>query len=1130
MRLSVVLAIARSEARLTRRLVRYWVFTILAVIFGIGVYLSDALIHWFASSWSGTVAALSPQYLMARYSATFLTMFMIGAVFLGFDTRARDIRERIFEVLDCRPISNLELLGGRFLGILLMGWIPAALLTLVLWIVGSILGESIQSRSLLEFITVMTIPALSLMLGLVFLVSLGVRHRLVAAVILVPMPIVFLFGGFPFPNYLGPVFNITGVFETGYPSDLVWLGGSPWGLAQRAAVFMVGLGLLALAAAIHPRLDGGSRGRRAGAGVLLLVLSVLLVAGEVAKNKRFVDLTERWHEVHAARTGEPVPDLTSIEGEVRAEPGRRLELDLLVSFRSPTDRTLERASFSLNPGLAIEGVATEGGETLQAVFEDGLLDIDLPVPLAPGEETSVRLQARGIPDPRFAYLDAARHPLSMTGRDGALFILGLMPLAFERQYVALLPGAVWLPAPGPEVGRDDVRTRPRDFFMLDLTVDLPEGWLAAGPGRRHEVDDAPQGRVRYRYRPPAPVPEVGLIASRFESRSAEVAGVQMEVLVHPSHAKNLDEFADASSEIVAWLEERLGDAAELGLEYPYDALTAVEIPNGLRVYGGGWRMDTTMAPPGMVLMREVGFPLAHFGGPLWKADDAEDKEGGVARYKRDGLLRFFENDFNGGNPFLGAARNFFAYQTGARGDSGLPLNFTLDTLVSELITGKRGYFSAHIFDRGFEQVINNSMGRLFQGGGRADVVGAVLDAQLSRPAVWDTVLNVSLTRLDPWEDPGRTLDVLSLKGGSIATSIVDGLGRENTGALLASLRSQHLGGSFDREDFTAAGQGMNEDLGAMLDVWLDETALPGFIVEDVRAYRLPDEEDGSPRYQVRFVLRNDEPAPGVVVVRSRAGSGAHAEESTDPILVARQSAVEVGLIRSARPDSVTVVPYLALNRGPFTVVVPAIDEERIERSEPLRGSRPVSVSAQAVGEIVVDDLDDGFRVEETAKRPWWRLGARSGDEETDHGLPVLAFGNPPSRWSRTPSERAYGKYRHTAVVIRGGRGLQRAIFAAEVPGPGAWELDLHLPNKSGQFGLLASKRGTWHLTIEDGADSYDVTFDADSAEDGWNSLGSYELSGGEVRLVLADDTDGRVVIADAIRWRPGSGAAHGGGS
>ncbi len=52
MRIGEVLTVARAELRLTRRLVRYWVFLVLAYLLGIGAYFYYGVLHGFFSSYS----------------------------------------------------------------------------------------------------------------------------------------------------------------------------------------------------------------------------------------------------------------------------------------------------------------------------------------------------------------------------------------------------------------------------------------------------------------------------------------------------------------------------------------------------------------------------------------------------------------------------------------------------------------------------------------------------------------------------------------------------------------------------------------------------------------------------------------------------------------------------------------------------------------------------------------------------------------------------------------------------------------------------------------------------------------------------------------------------------------------
>jgi hypothetical protein len=548
----------------------------------------------------------------------------------------------------------------------------------------------------------------------------------------------------------------------------------------------------------------------------------------------------------------------------------------------------------------------------------------------------------------------------------------------------------------------------------------------------------------------------------------------------------------------------------------------------LRGYGGGWRMDSTMIQPAMVLMRETSFPTAYYERPFEDPERYRDQEGGIPRAKRQMLERFFENDLNGGNPFVAASRSFFGFQTSSEGRGGMPLDHVFETMATRLLTDKQGYFSVHLFD--------NQVGQAFQRAGMQmnspdrvsnNFAEVMIHMLTSTPRVWDTILETSLADLDPWEDPERTINVLSLKGGAMAESLLDNLGREKAGTLLATLREGNAGTHYTREEVAAAGEVIGENLDTWLQVWLDTTELPGFTVGDVQLERIADDEDGSPRYQVLAVIRNDETTDGLIRIDYRAGDRQSGLEqgSGDPILVAGNSSLEVGLVTSSPPRMVRVVPYLALNRDPFSLTLPPVDEERIVEAEPFTGSRDVDWAPAPDESIIVDDLDPGFSVEETSKGSWLRFAQGSSQEvETDQGLPIAqTMFRPAARWSRRSTNTAYGKYRHTMAMIKGGAGDRRAIFSADIPRAGEWELQYHVPalrRRSRGDGGGRGMEGIWHLTIEDGSGTNETTLDLSQVETGWNSLGSFEIADGEVRVVVSDKTDGRLVVADAIRWVP----------
>jgi len=1125
-RLQTILAIARAEMRLTRRLVRYWVFVSLAVLVGAVAFAYYGLLHYFVSAFSATAAVINPRYLVGAISLYYQAFYLIGLVFLGYDVRARDKRERMHEVLDSLPCSNLELVLGKFLGILIPSWVPLGLLALGFVITGWITGVSIEPYSLVTFVTFMIVPAFVFTLGLVFLGSLLLRHRGIAAVVLLAVLGGLVTGMVLSPVWLGPVFDIMGLSVFQFPSDItpMLMDGEGW--LHQLGVLCCGVGLLFFAAAVHPRKDDSSLAGTAGTGLVTFLIGVSLMGSCVLVRHGALNQAAEWRQAHEQRRDDPAPDIDAMNGSVRVDPGRSLQVDLEIVFHAPEGSGLDTALFTLNPGYEVDGVSDAGGD-LDYTFDKGFLEVTLPAGLDPGASRTISMQFHGSPDANFAYLDAAMNFQELSGRDNQMFLLGDLPHIFDPRYVALMPGVRWLPAAGAEIGRNDPTIRPVDFFKLDLSIDLPLGWTAVAAGKRREQDGAGEGRALYRFTPSAPVPEVALVASRFQAYTAEIGGVHAELLLHESHLDNIEVFSDTGGKILEYIEEKLNNGSEVGLDYPYESLSMVEVPNRLRGFAGGWRLDTTLAPPSMVMVRESSFPTAQFAMHFKDASEFEDTDGGVSQAKLDYLIRFFDNDFSGGNPFIGSTRNFFGNQTAPRGPEGIPLDFVFEDLSRRLIVDRQAYFSAFLFDRDMGQTISQSLGQFFSSGGQGDFVDTLTEAATSRTAVWDRVLDVSLADMDPWEDPAATIDVLTLKGGAMSRSMLDELGREETGKFMAALRARKQGSSFTREDLLEAGKETGVDLESWLDVWIDNTDLPGFLVTETDAYRLEDTEDGSPRYQARVTIVNEERVPGLVRVDYRIlRAGGEPDIGTSgPVRIPPGGAVEIGMVASAAPRALSIVPYLSLNRGKFVARLPDVDEESSRDDDPFRGVREVEWQEPDTGIVVVDDLDEGFSVEESGGGSGLRIaGKKSEDEETDQGLPVFQFNQRSTRWSRFANQNAYGKYRHTLAVIRAGKGDRHAVFTALIPSGGSWDLELHMPETRGLFFMSGIE--DWHLAIEDGGVSHEATFDAAAGESGWNNVGSYDLTGGEVVVRLSDKSEGRVVVADAIRWVPSSDAAR----
>lgn len=1116
--LNNVLAVARLERRHTRRLLRYWVFLAIAYLVAIGTYLYYAVVHALFSSVSASVGmVIAPRYMVAKIGVDYLIGFVLGIVFLGFDVRARDVRDGIVEVLDSRPLTNFELICGRFIALFLCAWLPIVVLALVMqglgWLlqqIGSPIGATIEPYSLFSFAVSMAIPGIAAAIALVFVVTLVARNRLVAALISIAILLGTCAAVLVITTAQAQWIDFFGSTLAPFESDIVPVLIAPGGWPQRMGIFALALGFLALAVVVHPRLDGGARTRAVATSVVLVAAGLLGVGFSAHRFAAQVDQIEHWRKAHEARAAEAVADIQSITGSIDIAPGQRLEASLRIVLSAPPDHGLARVLFTLNPGFSILEVKADG-HALKFGHADGLLDIVLERPLSPGERLSLSLRYGGRPDILFGYLDSSIKPESLSAHEQQIVLLGQDRGIFDPRYVALTPGIRWLPAPGVDVGRDDSRKRGADYFKLALQVEVPASWLVAGPGRRELVSTTGE-RVRFRFAPAASVSEVALMASKFRRVQTEIDGVTFEVLLYPDHHRNLEVLAGSRQDIEQWVAEHLEGAASAGLAYPFDAFTIVEVPNRLRSYGGGWQLGTTLAPPAMMLMRETSFPTARFDVDAFAVFGKRDlkAEGGAARVNLNRLVNFFSNDVSGGNVFAGAAQSFFAHRTLAVGEGAIPLNFVLQELTTLLVSGRPSYFSAHAF-KNLGQIMTSAAPGL---AAENELTDSLVSARTERSDVWDAALNVSLARMDPWKDPSRTVDLLTLKGGRMAREIYDSLGPQKVGALLADLLARHAGSTFTLADFIAAGQRADADLGSLFQDWVGGTGLPGFVTENVDLYRLPDDSGKSSRYQMLLRLSNTEPVTGFVRIEwIMKIDGPRA--LSNPIRIPGHSTVEFGTVLSAPPFAAFVHPYLSLNRNEFLAAAFNTAEIPMREGEPLDGVREVPFDSGRDGRIVADDLDSGFAIAGQSARREEKGASSAGD--FDQGLPIADGVQAPRSWSRRSNANAWGRYRHTFAWTGPGDGTRRAVMPARLPEAGVWALEIYVPFLND---IPANARGKWHLEVVSQSGREKLSYDASIANAGWNRVGEYRLPAGEVRVELTNQTDGRMVIADAVAWSP----------
>ncbi len=1123
-------AIAAAEFRSLRRAAQTWVVVAVAAAAGLAPFLYYSATHGIRSGYGPTAGSVSPRFLIHGFGDLTLLAVMAGMVLLAGHALARDHRDSIAAAVASRPSSNLSLVAGRTAALVLAAWLAPALLALATLALGTAAratgfwtGDFVEPWSLAAFLLLDAPFTLAAWTALVVLLRVALGSGAAAATAAFALFGLQAWALFALPAWLLPVASLLPNFAT-IASDVLPEFADVDAVVQRFALLLLAGAALCLAGpalARRTRRDDAAA-LQAAAGAVLGALGAALLAFLLVQAAH--ERTERagWIAAHQERQRAAGLDIERVTAQVAIDPGRQLRLDATLRVRTEAPKGL--LAFRFNPGMAVAHVRA-GGETLEHRHESGLLDVQLARPLAAGEAAELSLLAAGVPDPRFAYLDETLDPSSLTLADGLLHTLGTQASIFEGDYAALLPGIAWLPAAGSGFG-----TGP-DFFDLSLEVDLPPGWLAAGPGRRTE-SPAPDGGSRFGFRPPAPVAEVAVLASnRFERRDASVAGVDVELLLHRRHMRNVRFFGDAAESIRDHFEWRFASAANSGIPYPYGSLSLVEVPARLRGFAGGQRMDSALGAPGIVMVREHGFPTARF-------DFASRTPGYDLSLV---LFNYLDSDYSGGDPYAGMARSHLWFRTRARGPAGSRLDLLLEALANRIAGDSKSHFTAHVF----VGPMPGGIGARLIGRTMADtapVHNALVDRQFRATAKDKSPTGSALPIVaDASSDAGYR------RAAAMAELVVVGLGEEATGALLADLLLRFDGRTFAMGDFLAAVRQLDAPLAETLSGQLRSRALPGFVHSPLEVVRIADDERGLPRFLSRLRVRNDERTPGVVRLALWAmGEPMLVGHASDLVHLAGDEAVEIELATPSPPLLAGLHTFLSRNRGQVALTTPRPDSIPQSDDEPA-GIRRSAWRPPPLPGLVIDDLDMGF-----ATRKVDAAGSSSGApaERADAVADELAeawWNAPTGRWGRQPVARGWGRYRATVVVAAQGDGTEEAVFTAKLPAAGRWRLHYHVPSDRAagvdrtygrlrwaglrqltafDTGFLLARAGTYRMRLLAGADEFDIAFDAGKAGYGWHVLGDYDLDAGVAALAVSSRSNGGdYVVADAVWWVPRP-AAH----
>ncbi|MYD45462.1 MAG: hypothetical protein F4W92_03845 [Gammaproteobacteria bacterium] len=1136
--------VAKAEVRTARRRARFWTIVFFLSLFSIVGYLISCSFLGYAALTSPSFGTGVPKYLLGNIDPTFFLFFQFAVLFLAFDAAHLHNRDRIVEVLDSKSITNFEYLAGRVFGIAGLLWLVAAANICVMQLLGLIstttnigIADTIEWYSLINLLLIDSPATLLIWCSVVVFLSCVLRFRLLVAGVASALIFGWFFLVLNTPYSLLEIVSPSSN-DTLFVSDLLPQLASIHVIGLRVATILAAMALVAVGGLIWCRQKSVSKRKWFyPLGTCLCAGTLLFTFGwSVVINNH--NTAENWREVHSNHEWDDRIDLEAITGSVKIDPKKHLVADLTLSFNVNV-QTSNPLTFTFNRLMQIEELFLNGNEP-NYTFDDGLLTIPARVPLDPDTTYTLDIVAYGIPDERFSYFDSPLDYLRTSGvSNHTVSLLGEKGSIYSPKYVALMPGVYWYPIPGPV--RGDYRSSQNgiDYFHLDLSVELvPKRWQLVGT----DVVQVSDQTNSYQVNPASPVHEIALFASEFESASIEVEGIEFKMYLHKQHANNLqlwDEFDDHFQTVV---KSHLQGFSDHGLTLPFRSLSLVEIPRQLRTVGSGWRMNSLQTLPGMVLIKEHGFPSARMDLAFERLSKREQDPDSITFAPLEMLFEYFWFGMGTDNPWNGLPERFWLHRVSARGEYANALDQIVLSLIATLQRRNHEFFSihstVHFADLTALSFFEGTIG--LEDGLANDRVPSTIgtarrlrENYATRVSVWNNVEDTSFTDLPTEKGNQHDLDLLHLKSDQIANALMSVNGPEKVFAWLTDILTQHAGQTYALQDLISSAEAHEVMVDPFLTDWLRTMSLPAYKASNYTTARIADDAQGNPRYLTSVSVRNTQPVAGFVRLQFPTEATSHWQypylTESKGVRIDGGSAKRLNLLTSYEIRSVYVDPGLSRHRGLIQLTQGPETSGELTDTEPADFAEASSwMPIQEVG-IIVDDLDTGFAVEQKSVRTarparagpiaWFRIPRLDG--ELDRGIPasgrhyLFEYHVPDGEWSRTTESQAYGKFRRTAAINYVRQSNRKATFTAELPDSALWKLDYHAPvtlNRPGHKGLK------YELEISDQNGSQEVEFDVYNWDLGWNSVGEFNLEAGEVKVHLVGTSQRGPLWADAIRW------------
>jgi ABC-type transport system involved in multi-copper enzyme maturation permease subunit len=1137
--------VAEYEAKTLRRSWFFRLFSLGALViftfFNIGMFSPIGDERWDMVAISSSLP-LANLYLLNIAQA-------IVVIFLAADFLKRDKKLDTNEVLYTRSMSNFEYVIGKTWGILRL-FLSLDLLILAIGLLMNIISKtmSVDIMSYIYYMLIICIPTIVFSLGLAFVLMSLIRNQAITFLILLGFAALDIF-------YLwfrmGSIFDYMAFGLPVFKSAVVGFDNLGFIAGQRSFFFFSGLALVLATVLLFKRLPQSKTHR-----ILTIIFMFVFLASAVfcgfktysvhstaVKDKNLIIETNRKFENRNFASVTEVSIDFIHKGEFFEASA---DMKILNDGKVPLDRYL----FSLNPALNVQKI-TSAGKDLKFTQTNQIIEIDPEKILAPGQSDSLLISYKGSINESFCYPNYSdnvkENPYSIQ-----MVRVHKRQAFLTENYVLLTPETHWYPVASLNYYPSNPARIKIDFTLFTLKVKNENGLTPVAQGRMKEIEDH---RI---FTSESPLTGLTLAIGNYESDTLRIDSVNY--ITHyfkgnDYYKKDLALLKDTLPNLVSGIMREL--ETNFSTKYPFKTLSLVEVP--VQFYSFPKKSTQTRAEvqPSMVLLPEKLSTLQNAGfNKRFTRQKKNMARNNQVITDKELQVRLF-NDF---------IRNTFI-----SGENFRFVNGVVSNEPTRYRLGPSFYFFKNNFYSDEYPVINavfeSHLQQLLQQGPRGGfqaMLGTLSDNDKAN-LILKNISFKDLMAKNPLGDSVRT--VLTVKGDWLFNLLRSKAGIEEFKTWFSKYIDDHR---FKKIDIQQFNYDVKERFGfefyPYLSDWFNGKDQPGFLITDLKVNEIVVGDRS--RYQVTFIAANPEPVAGLFNISFRTGGpgggrsqgmvtmglppssggggggrfnitvqgrGMEGADISRIVFMGPHEAKKIGIVLDASPRAMMINTLFAKNiPGTINIPVNEITKSRSNTKE-FSGELALETLPKFTDpfEIIVDNEDPGFTSsKQNTSSPLKRLlGIKN---RTGNTYTQISMWNTPEYWQPVVHTSYYGKYIRSAVYTRSGTGDKTITWTAIIKEPDYYDIYAYI-GKSAERMIIRGQGGPenpegmpegeapsqfkdLHYRIYHDEGIENITLDYEKADGGWNNLGRFYLSPDTAKVILTNQSAGRIVIGDAIKW------------